>query len=171
MPRLTSTVSTALADWWTLALDAGFKGYRSTDLQSAARDIAEQNGVTLPFQTYSALSTLFGYARRMYNAHAAVTAADDGDRIEAAHVAIPPWARDEQAMNTNPIWHVSYQFTYLDENGFAQTEFKTSVFDDFSQFPRTIGTLKDAITEDAQALADKYGVKLFAVDLHQILAV
>jgi hypothetical protein len=171
MPRLTSTVSAALADWWTLALDAGFKGYSSTDLQAAARDIAETNNVTLPFRTYTALSTLFGYARRMSNASDAVHAADEEDRIDAQHIAVPPWAREEQAQNTNPIWHVQYQFTYLDENGFAQTEYKTSVFDDHTQFPATIGGLKDAVTEDAQALADKYGVKLFAVDLHQILAV
>jgi hypothetical protein len=171
MPRLTSTVSAALADWWTLALDAGFKGYSSTDLQSAARDIAEQNDITLPFQTYTALSTLFGYARRMSNASDAVRAADEEDYIQAQHIAVPPWARDEQAQNTQPIWHVTYQFTYLDENGFAQTEYKTSVFDGPGQMPATIGELKDAVNEDAQALAEKYGVTLLVVDLHQILAV
>lgn len=171
MPRLTATVSALLADWWTLALDAGFKGYSSTDLQAAASARAEDNDITLPFSTYTGLATLFGYARRMSNASDVVHAANDEDYIQSQHIAVPPWARDQQAMNTNPIWHVQYQFTYLDENGFAQTEYKTSVFDDHTQFPQTIGELKDQVTEDAQALADKYGVQLFAVDLHQILAV
>jgi hypothetical protein len=38
-------------------------------------------------------------------------------------------------------------------------------------FPDTIGELKDAVNEDAQAMADKYGVQLQSVDLLQILAV
>jgi len=169
MPRLTATVAAALADWWPLALDAGFKGYQAGDLQSAARDIAAASGETLPFQTYTALATLYGYARRMYNASQAVSNADDTTYIASEHIATPPWARDIPAQNANPIWHVTYQFTYMDQDGFSQTEFKTSIFE--QNFPQTIGELKDAISEDAQALADKYGVKLQAVDLHQILAV
>lgn len=169
MPRLTATVASALADWWPLALDAGFKGFNAGDLQAAARDIAAANGITLPFQTYTSLATLYGYARRMFNASQAVRNADEADYIATDHIATPPWARDEPTQNANPIWHVTYQFTYLDENGFSQTEFKTSIFE--QNFPQTIGELKDAVSEDAQALADKYGVRLQAVDLHQILAV
>jgi hypothetical protein len=171
MPRLTSTVSAALADWWTLALDAAFKGYTATRLQQAAAYIADNLEIDLPFSTYTSLSVLYGYAKRMSNASDAVHSADEEDYIQAQHIAVPPWARDQQAMNTNPIHHVQYMFTYLDENGFAQTEYKTSVFEYPQQLPATIGELKDAITEDAQALADKYGKQLLTVDLHQILAV
>jgi hypothetical protein len=171
MPRLTSTVSAALADWWTLALDAGFKGYSSTDLQGAAKDIAEQNNITLPFQTYTALSTLFGYARRMSNASDTVHGANDEDYIQAEHIAVPPWARDQQDMNTSPIHHVTYLMTGLDSEGNPFSEYKTSVFEYPQRLPATIGELKDSITEDAQALADKYEIQLLNVDLHQILAV
>lgn len=171
MPRLTAAVASALADWWPLALDAGFKGFQAGDLQAAARDIAAENDITLPFTTYTSLATLYGYARRMSNASDAVHAADDADYIVTDHIAIPPWARDQQPMNTSPIWHVSYQMTYLDENGIQQTDFKTSVFEHPQPFPQTIGELREAIEGDAQVLADKYGVQLLNVDLHQILAV
>jgi hypothetical protein len=171
MPRLTAAVASALADWWPLALSAGFGGFQAGDLQSAARDIAADNDITLPFSAYTSLATLYGYARRMSNASGAVHAADDADYIASEHIAIPPWARDEQAQNASPIWHVQYQFTYLDENGVQQSEYKTSVFEYPSPFPDTIGGLREAINGDAQVLADKYGVQLLNVELHQILAV
>jgi hypothetical protein len=64
---------------------------------------------------------------------------------------------------------VSYQMTFIDQAGNLVTDYKTSVFE--MTLPGTIGELKDAISEDAQALADKYGVELVSADLHQILAV
>ena len=169
MPRLTAHVAGLLGDWWTLALDAGFSGYTTTDLQAAAKDIADRNNLTLAFRDYTGLSVLYGYARRMFNASQTVRNADDADYIQSQHIAIPPWARDETAQNANPIWHVTYEFTTLDENGFESTEYKTSVFE--QSLPSTVGDLKDAVNEDAQALADKYGRQLLSVGLHQILAV
>jgi hypothetical protein len=170
MPRLTANVASALADWWTLALDAGFKGYRSTDLVSAARDIAEQNGRTLSFSEGTALASLFGYARRMYNAGQEVQNAGEDDYIESKHIATPPWARDVNAQNANPIWHVTYELSTMDEEGNVSTSFKTSVFEG-PNMPDTIGELNDAIEEDAHALSSKYEVAYVDHNVTQILAV
>lgn len=169
MPRLTDNVRSALADWWSLAIDAGFGGFRTTELIEAASDLANQAGRSLSFGESSALATLFGYARRMSNAAEAVQGAPDETYISPEHVAIPPWAREERQMNTNPIWHVTYLFT-SERNGVISSEYKTSVFQGV-QLPQTVGELKDALAEDADALASKYGVNLLNVDLHQILAV
>jgi hypothetical protein len=169
MPRLSDNVRSALADWWDLAQDAGFGGYRATELIEAASNLANQAGRSLSFTESSALSTLFGYARRMSNAADTTQAAEDNTYIGPDHVAIPPWARVESEMNANPIWHVNYQFTY-ERNGIISTEYKTSIFE-YGRFPQTIGELKDAIAADAAVLANKYQVNLINTDLTQILAV
>jgi hypothetical protein len=171
MPRLTGPVRSALADWWSLAYDAGFGGYSATDTITAASDLARQTGRSFAFATGNAIATLFGYARRMSNASDVLTSAADNHYIESKHIAIPPWARDEQAMNTNPIWHVTYHFTTIDATGAQSTAFKTSIFEYPQPFPDTVGALKEAVTEDAQALASKYGLTFVGIDLHQILAV
>lgn len=169
MPRLTANVRSALADWWDLAAQAGYGDYTTTDVIQAAADLAEQFGRRLSFGESSAIATLYGYARRMSNASGEVQDAEDEHYIESKHIAVPPWARDEREMNTNPMWHVSYQFRYIDNAGVEHNDYKTSVFE--TQLPDTIGALKDALGEDAEALASKYGVTLVGVDLHQILAV
>jgi hypothetical protein len=169
VPRLSSIQAQTLAQWWNLAQDFAREGFTTTELISAANDIARQAGEKLSFATNTALSTIYGYARRMFNAASVVQSALDSDVIGKEHLGIPPWARDEQVMNTSPIWHVTYQFTYLDSQGDVQYDYKTSIFK--MTFPDTIGELKDMLSEDAQALADKYGVEFVSADLHEILSV
>lgn len=169
MPRLSDTVRSALADWWQLAVSEAFAGTTATDTIVLANAMAKLAGRTLSFAESSAISSLYGYGRRMFNASAAVIAAADRDYISPEHVATPPWAREEHEQNTYPIWHVTYQFTYIDATGVQHTEHKTSIFE--VNFPQTIGELRDAIDADAQALASKYRVSLVGTELHQILAV
>lgn len=166
MPRLTTNQRATLADWWNLAYDAGFGGFTTTDLISAASDIVRQAGISLSFQTSQDLAVLYGYARRMSNAADVVQSALDTATITADMKSIPPWARDEQILNTTPIHHVIFEFTYIDQAGVLTTDFRTSVFE--MTFPGTIGDLKDAVTEDAQAMADKYGVQFQSINLLQI---
>ena len=68
MARLTDAVQSALAQWWPLAMHAGYSGYTSTDTVSAASDLANQYGQSISFSEGSSIATLFGYARRMSNA-------------------------------------------------------------------------------------------------------
>lgn len=169
MPRLTDNVRSALPDWWNLAVDVAAKRLGSSFLLEAMAFASEAAGHSLTFAETSAATVLYGYAARVRNAGEAVRAASDETFIGPEHVAIPPWAREERDMNANPIWHVTYQFT-SEQNGVTSTDYKTSIFER-GQIPDTIGELKAALEEDANALASKYGVNLLSVDLHQILAV
>lgn len=169
MPRLNPAQTVALAGWWPLVVAEAFAGTTATDTITLAQATARKSGRSLAFTEGSAIATLYGYARRMSNAADAVQAAVATDVITPEHVAVPPWARDEVTMATAPIWHVTYTFTYLDQAGNLLSDFRTSVFE--MTLPGTIGELADAITEDAQALADKYGFTLVGAALHQILAV
>ena len=169
MTRLDDTQRAALANWWTLAEAAAFSGFTSTDTTSAASDLANQAGRSLAFAESAAISTLYGYARRMANAAGVLQAAPDTSVIDANMIAVPPWARDEQVMNTTPIWHATFEFTYLDQAGNLTTDFRTSVFE--MTLPETVGELAAAIQDDAQQMADKYGVTLVSATLHSLLAV
>lgn len=169
MPRLNDVQRAALATWWTLAEAAAGGGFTTTDTITAAADLAGQAGRSLTFTESAAISTLYGYARRMSNAAGELQSASPGDFINSDMVAVPPWARDEQVMNTTPVWHVTFRFDFLDAAGELQSEFRTSVFD--MTLPDTAGDLQNAIEDDAQALADKYNVRLQSAQLHSILAV
>jgi hypothetical protein len=169
MARLTDVQRSALADWWDLAQAAAFGGFTTTDTITAAAQLAADAGRSLAFAESTAISTLYGYARRMSNAASALGVAAPNAVIDANMIAVPPWARDEQVMNTTPIWHVSYTFEYLDQAGNLQSEYRTSVFE--MTMPETVGELSAAIQDDAQFLADKYGVTLVNASLTSILAV
>lgn len=170
MPRLADNVRSALADYWNLAVSQAADRTGSAKFISIAASLAREGGGSISFNTSKALPVLYGYASRVRNAGESIRAANDETYIGPEHVAVPPWAREETAQLANPIWHVSYLFTSANSAGIVSQEYKTSVFQG-GGFPQTVGQLKDAIAEDAQALADKYGVNLINVDLHQVLAV
>lgn len=169
MPRLTDSQRSALGRWWTLAEAGAYGGFLSTDIVAAASDLAGQQGSALSFGEARDLAVLYGYGRRMANAAGALGAADANAVIDFTMIGVPPWARDEQVMNTTPIWHVSFDFSYIDAAGNAVTDIRTSVFE--MTMPETVGGLTDALQEDAQALADKYNVELTGIQLREILAV
>ena len=169
MARITTSQAAILGSLWDLIQNFANNGFTASELNEAVAGIARDTGASLSFSDYRDISVLYGFARRMYNAATEAQNALDDTIIGPEHQSIPPWARDEQVVNTSPVWHVTYTFTYIDADGNTNTDYKTSVFE--MTFPATIGDLKAAINEDAQALADKYGVDLQEVGLEQILAV
>jgi hypothetical protein len=169
VPRLSDTQRQVLGQWWTLAMSGAYGGFLTTDVIAAAADLARQAGGSLSFTDAGALSTLYGYARRMSNASDALANAAGTDVIDPSVIGVPPWAREQQAMNTTPIWHVSYDFTSVGADGSMTTDVRTSVFD--MALPQTIGALQAAIESDAESLANKYNVSLVQASLKEILAV
>lgn len=169
MARLSDVQSAALANWWDLAQTAANQGFTATDTVTAASDIAQAAGRSLTFEESTAISVLYGYARRIFNAADALQSADPNAPITPDLMAIPPWARDQQVQNTVPIWHQTFAFTFIDQAGNQVTEFKTSVFD--MTFPATVGELLSDVQADAEAMAAKYGVQLVSADLISLLAV
>lgn len=169
MARLSDVQSAALASWWELAQAAANGGFTATDTIGAASGIAQAAGRALTFEESSAIASLYGYARRIFNASDALQSASAGDVVTPDIMAVPPWARDQQIMNTVPIWHSTFAFTFIDQAGNQATDFKTSVFD--MTFPGTVGELQNDVQADAEAMAEKYGVQLVDVKLISLLAV
>lgn len=170
MARLTDTVRAALGYWYNLVSDAARANFTVTETTSIAHDIAASQGVTLPFSNYQAISTLYSYVRQEINAGNAFQAAQPGQAIDASMISTPPYARDLQEQNTYPLYHVKFEYTYLDESGNLQTSVRTSVFRDV-ELPETAGELTQAVLDDAEAMALKYGHTLISAIPTNILSV
>lgn len=169
MARLNDAQTSALADWWNLLRAEASLGTTVTDVQVVAAATAANAGRSLTFEESTAIAVLYGYARRLDNAATAFQGADLADTITPDLIGIPPWARDQQVMNTAPIWHSTFEFTYIDQAGNQQTDFRTSVFT--MTLPSTVGELTDALQSDAEAMAQKYEVTLVGINPIELLAV
>lgn len=171
MPRLDDVQRAALADWWNLAQGAVSDGWTTAQLVSVANYLADQADRTISFQENQAIAVLYGYAKRMANAADEFTSASPEATVTPDMIGVPPWARDEQVMNTTPIWHAVFEFTYIDQAGNEQTDWRTSVFDITHPLPDTISAEIDDMQADAEAMAAKYEVELVSISPVRILAV
>lgn len=169
MARLNDAQRAALANWWDLAQTAASGGYTATDVTAVASDLAAQAGRSLGFAEASAIAQLYGYARRMTNAADVFQGAPPDAQVTPDMIGIPPWARDQVEMNTTPLWHGTFEFTFIDQAGNVQTEFRTSAFP--MTLPDTVGEIADAMQADAEAMAAKYEVQLIDINPIQLLAV
>lgn len=169
MPRLTDTLKQALGYWFNLVSDAARQGFTVTDTVQLANQVAHDLGGKLSFQENTAISQLYGYVRREINAGNQFQAAAPNRAIDADMISVPPYARDEAEQATYPLYHVRFEYTYIDQAGNTQTTFKTSVFNDV--LPGTVGELTADVLDDAEAMANKYGHTLLSATPVAILAV
>ena len=169
MSRLTDTVRAALGYWWNLISDAARIGFTITDTVQLANQVATDLGGRMSMEENRAISTLYAYARREINAGNAMQAATPAMGITAEMISVPPYARDVREQAVYPMYHVKFQYTYLDASGERKTGIRTSVFPD--RLPASIGDLTAAILDDAEGMAAKYGHTLLSATPLNILAV
>ena len=169
MPRLDGTERATLGYWWNLISDAARSGFTVTETISIANGIAKDLGQNLSFAENTAISRLYGYARRIENAGNTFQAASPELGITSDMMATPPYARDIAEQSAYPLYHVKFEYTYLDQAGNRQTAIKTSVFP--NALPATVGALTADVLDDAEAMANKYGHTLLSAVPLQILAV
>lgn len=169
MPRLDPVQGQALGYWWSLIVDAVAAGFTTTETTQLVNQWARDNGGTISFQANTAISQLYGYARREFNASNAFQAADPGATITPDMISTPPWARGEQEQSSYPVYYVKFQYTYLDANGEQQTAVRTSVQP--LTLADTVQGVTDDVTTDAEAFAAKYGHQLLSAVPFSILAV
>jgi hypothetical protein len=169
MSRLTDTVRAALGYWWDLVNGAAQQGFTVTETVAMANNIATDLGQNLTFRENTAISELYGYARRIINAGNTFTNAAPSQGITSDMISVPPWARDVQEMATSPTYNVKFTYTYLDQAGNEQTATKTSVFP--NGLPGTVGELTSQVLDDAEAMANKYGHTLLSATPFSIQAV
>lgn len=159
----------ALGYWWDLISGAAQQGFTASETIGLANNVASELGGKLSFQENTAISQLYGYARRIINAGDTFQAASPQQGITADMISTPPYARDYSEQATYPLYHVKFEYTYIDASGVQQTTYRTSVFPD--ALPSTVGQLTSDVLDDAEAMANKYGHTLLSATPIQILAV
>lgn len=169
MSLLSESQRTALGYWWNLITDAVREGFTATDTISLANQVARDLGSSLNPQVNRDIATLYGYARRIDNASQALQAATPDLGITSDMMSVAPYARDDQERNTYPLYHVKFEYVYLDQAGNRQTAIKTDAFP--LMLPGTVGELTAQVHDDAEAMANKYGHTLLQVTPLQILVV
>ena len=169
MARLNDTQRAALGYWWNLISDAARAGNTASETVQLASMVAADFGATIGFRENQAIATLYGYVRREINASNVFQAAQPGQAISGDMISVPPYARDEAEMATYPLYHVKFQYTYIDAAGNTQVTIKTDAFPD--TLPETACDLAAAVEDDAIGMALKYGHTLVSAVPLAILAV
>ena len=169
MARLDETQRAVLGYWYNLVSNSARSGMTVTDTIRLANNIAKNLGRKVSFKENQGISQLYGFIRREVNAGTAFTEARPNQYINRDMISTPQWARDETQQATYPLYHVKFEYEYLDQAGNRQVAIRTSVFPD--QLPDTIAALTSDVLDDADAMARKYGHTLLSVRPINILAV
>lgn len=153
MPVIPENVTRALKYWGNI-LGAARDGLSTQDLWNSIRAQQEQYGLDTPGASASEVSVLRGYANRFVNAANALESGAPGDSITADMMAIAPYTdRNYAAINTNPVYKVTFNNRIQLPNGDIVEKFQTSIFEG-TDLPSTVGELQDTISFNAQQLAE-----------------
>lgn len=169
MPALSDNLRAALGYWYNLISDAARQGFTVTETVALANQVASDFGESLSFETNTSISTLYGYVRREINAGNTLQSAGPEQGITAEMISTPAYARVEQEQTTYPLYHVRFEYTYLDQAGNEQSSYRISTFPDV--LPATVGELTSDVLDDAEGMANKYGHTLLSISVTNILAV
>lgn len=132
--------------WWSFANYAanarepdGSYSFTVADTSSAASEISKTVGGAFASYNPIGVSQLFGIARKIGNATAALAAADPADPLTSAHVAEAPWSRSAADQAAMPQWQARVSITYTDSSGVQQQGI--SVVNISQVLPSTVASL------------------------------
>lgn len=158
----------ALAYWGEIEYAAANR-FTTADLWASLRQAASNLGLESPGVTLAQVNELRHLATGIQAGSRRLERIDPSSSItDARLIAEAPWSRSLAERSALPMYQVRYQHTIDGPNG-VETAWRTSTFK--GALPRTLGDLLDAIGEDAENLADKYGGAHVGVSSMQILAV
>lgn len=167
MPDLSDAARNALAYWPQIEYAAANR-MPTAQLWDTLNAAAADLGLDTPGVTLQGVNELRHLATTIQASSARLERSDPSYRLEGNLVSEAPWSRSLAERDAMPMFQVRYQHTTVGPNG-EETNWRTSTF--HGQLPGTIGDLFDAIEEDAEHLADKYGHSHVGTGGHQVLSV
>lgn len=168
MPASEQPRNPALAYWPQIEYAAA-AGLTTADLWGIIGDAAAELGLATPGVSAIDVSRLRGVAGGIQNAARILDATPDERALESRMFAQAPWSRPLAQQNAAPEYHVRYQHTVINSAGEEETIWHTSRF--VGRYPATLAELREAVNEDAEQIADKYGAEHVGVAGLQLLAV
>ena len=154
--------------YWGVIEPAAAARMPTAELWSALRAAAAELGLPSPGVTLRGVNEVCAAANAIHRAERDFARLEDGMSLGDRYVAQTPWSRSLAEQNALPTYHVRFLHTFSGPEG-EQSEWRTSVIT--GQLPDTAGELHDLVSEDAENLADKYGVDHVGYSSVQILGV
>lgn len=167
MPDLSPRAKAAMRYWQTIETGAA-NNLPTADIWALIHEQAEEEGLASPGVTVQGVNELRAIASRIYASANRLERAREQVSITDRMAAEAPWARPLEQQAALGLYQVRYRHTTITAEG-PQTNWRTSIF--HGQLPGTVAELRAAISEDAQQLADKYGVSHVDFGNLQILSV
>lgn len=165
MPNPLGVADKALFYWGDIE-SGTLSGESTADIWARIRARAETMGLDRPGITAQDVSKIRAAAGQVRAAGTRLGSAPDEESLISRYVGLAPWSRPLEERNTHGMWQVRFEHTVSGDNG-DETNWRTVMFK--GQLPNTIGELRAQIEQDAQALADKYGVDHLGVGTMSIL--
>lgn len=134
-------------------------------LQAAAVGFGQETH-GLDFKTVTQLRSA---AVSVRNASEAFDRAPGGSVILAEHIGVEPYARSLADRNAMPLYQIGINLTTIDLEGNETTDYRRIQFT--GQLNLTKNDLLTLVQQDAEALAQVYGVEYAGHDVLELLAV
>lgn len=155
--------------YWGAARGAVANRVSTADFYGALRDAATSFGAESHGLSFQEVNQLRSAAVGVRNAAERFSRAPEANAIDARMIAVPPYARSQDARNDQPIYQVGITLHTANDDGEVSSDFRYVRFT--GQMNLTKGDLLQLIQEDAEALADTYGTTYVGHDVAELLAV
>lgn len=130
--------------------------YQNKSIQDIWVDIratADRYGLPTPQVQGPDVSVIRGYANKIVNGARTLAGAADDAVITSDMMAVAPYtSRDLNAIAVDPVYHVRYQNVVQAADGTITERWTVSILN-ASQFPGTVGELRDAIDTHGAEIA------------------
>ena len=166
-----------LSAYWGVIQRAVTERRTTAELWADIRAAAAQMGRESPGISAAQVGRERGRAAAIRNAgdqlarvEAAAERTGTDPALDASVIAEAPWARPLPERNALPMWQVNFDLTLTTAEGETFTTTVSSILRG-PDIPDTLSGLHDAVAEDAEAMAEKYGHSLVGTGAAHILAV
>lgn len=151
------------------AVEAAARAGKGTaEIWQAIRSAAEASGLESPGVNAAQVSRLRGQAGAVLRSEREFAKSEGSYRIEGTQVGLAPWARPWAQREAVAMYQVRFQHTTMGPDG-PETSWRTVMFT--GGIPATKDALLTAVTEDAQQMADKYGIEHIGIGTVGILEI
>ena len=154
--------------YWGNIVNSVFERASTADLWANVRFVAQREGVDLSRVRMTDMNVLRSIAARQRTSQENLNAARPGSVITASMISTDLSSRSPQAQQLAPKSVVRFQHD-ITVDGQLQTIWRSSTID--GPVPTTVDDLRARVEQDAEAMADDYGVTHIGIGLMQLVAV
>jgi hypothetical protein len=130
-------------------------GMNTQQLWEAIHEHAGASGLDTPGVSAAEVSIMRGLAGRIRQSGRNLANAQPTYGIDSSMMARAPWARTLSEQNSLTMHQVRFEHTVI-RNGEQVSEWRSVMYQ--GPLPATVGDLKSELENDAQQMADNYGV-------------